>query len=147
MQTSQATVISSMSAEWLASVRQSGRFGVHDWKQRVTVRVTTMDALIAEYGQPAFCKLDVEGFESEVLAGLSSAVPALSFECTPEFLTNTISCVDRLNELGHYEYNYNLSETMRFELADWVSPGQIQQLLRTIDSNTFADVYARIRAI
>ena len=143
MEISQAHVISSMSLGWLASVRQSGRFGVHTWDRTESVKVTTLDALITEHGLPAFCKLDVEGFESEVLAGLSSPIPALSFECTPEYMINSTSCIDRLSELGEYEFNYNLSETMNMELDHWVAGGQMKRLLEALPKGVFGDVYAR----
>ena len=39
------------------------------------VPATTLDELIAAYGIPAFVKIDVEGMEHEVLAGLSQPVP------------------------------------------------------------------------
>ena len=144
IRTSQAHGISSMSADWVASVRDSGRFAMYSWDRTEQVSVTTIDALIAEYGRPAFCKLDVEGFESQVLAGLSTALPALSFECAPEYLTNAYSCIDRLTELGEYQYNYNLNETMSLELASWVRADQMRAILRTIEGGAFADVYANL---
>ena len=45
--------------------------------------MTTLDTLVAEYGEPAFCKIDVEGFEVEALKGLSRPLRALSFEYGP----------------------------------------------------------------
>src|SRR5262249_15363875 len=50
------------------------------WTRMVRVPVTTLDALIARHGLPAFIKIDIEGFEAEALAGLTKPVPALSFE-------------------------------------------------------------------
>ena len=145
MRTSQAHVISSLSAAWLSRVQETHRFAAHNWDRVEHVTVTTMDSLIAEFGRPVFCKVDVEGFESEVLAGLSTELPALSFECTPEYLSNTMKCIDRLGQLGDYEYNFNLSETMKLELDEWVDAIRIRDVIQEIDSRTFADIYARQR--
>lgn len=62
--------LSSMSPGWIAAVKSSGRFPYYAWGRSVAVPVTTLDSLIASYGEPAFCKIDVEGFEREVFKGL-----------------------------------------------------------------------------
>jgi FkbM family methyltransferase len=55
-----------------------------DWpyanQASVTVDVTTLDGLISEFGCPKVCKVDVEGFETEVFEGLSQPLPIIYFE-------------------------------------------------------------------
>jgi FkbM family methyltransferase len=46
----------------------------------VTVPVTTLDKAIDEFGVSTFCKMDVEGFEVDVLKGLSKPIPLLTIE-------------------------------------------------------------------
>ena len=75
-------VLSTMSDRWIESTTASGRFADDSWGDVLRVDVTTLDALISDYGVPRFTKIDVEGFEQEVLAGLSTAIPALSIEYT-----------------------------------------------------------------
>ena len=75
--------VTTLSTDWINSVQHSEGFARVRWDETVSVPVTTLDALIAEYGLPAFCKIDVEGGEADVLRGLSQPIPALSFEYVP----------------------------------------------------------------
>ena len=76
------------------------------WNRRIEVETTTLDRLIERFGAPAFVKIDVEGSEAAVLAGLSLAVPALSFEYLPRALDNVQTCLARLAALGPYRFNW-----------------------------------------
>src|SRR3982751_1766136 len=58
--------VSSMSPDWIDSVTTDRSFARVRWDRHVEVAVVTLDDLIARYGEPAFCKIDVEGFEVEV---------------------------------------------------------------------------------
>ena len=40
-----------------------------EWNDAVEVETTTLDALIAQYGEPAFMKIDIEGGELAALPG------------------------------------------------------------------------------
>ena len=93
---------------------------------------------------PAFCKIDAEGYEAEILAGLTHSLPCVSFEFTPEVMETALACVDRICELGPAGFNYSLDETMEMALPRWVDRAEIVERLKGLeDSRLFGDVYAR----
>ena len=143
---SEASVISSLSPEWIEAVKNSGRFAAYNWDQKQTVQMTTLDALIDEYGTPAFVKIDVEGFEQQVVQGLSRPVKAMSLEFTPEFLQSTFGCIEHLQELGPICLNYSLGESMQLQLDEWVTPAKMLEILGGFqgDISLFGDVYVKM---
>lgn len=131
--------LSTVSPEFVQAAKDSPRLSQHEYVGSEIVNVTTLDQLIAEYGQPAFCKIDVEGFELEVLRGLSQPVRSLSFEANPECLNNSLQCVDRLMELGNYRFRFSEGESMTFA-SEWMSDSGIKNLL--MNTEQWGDVYA-----
>jgi len=141
---SEATTISSLSPEWINSVRESGRFSAYSWKKREQVKVTTLDRLISLYGVPVFCKIDVEGFEYQVVRGLTQPAGVISFEFTPEYLEPVLSSIHYLSGLGDAEFNYSPGETMKLALENWVTANEITSILKTLpNTSIFGDVYVR----
>ena len=84
----------SMSREQITTIKEARHLTDYSWNKTEVVQVTTLDNLIAQYGPPTFCKIDVEGFEYQVLKGLSGAIRALSFEYVSDFLQPAVDCVD-----------------------------------------------------
>ncbi len=56
------------------------------YQEKVQVKMTTLNSLIQKHGHPFFIKIDVEGYEMQVIKGLSRTVPFISIECLlPDF--------------------------------------------------------------
>jgi FkbM family methyltransferase len=144
---SPATALSSMSEDWLDKVKASGRFQAfqtHSWKESITVPITTLDEMIQEFGAPAFCKIDVEGYEAEVLRGLSRPIRVLSLEFAPEFISGTQECLGILAKLGPCEFNYSVGESLELALSNWVTAHELERILTSMrDNRVFGDVYVR----
>lgn len=137
--------VSTISTEWLAAVQHNRRFAGVRWDEQIPVTVTTLDALISQYGKPAFCKIDVEGAELGVLQGLSQVLPALSFEYIPAKIDIALGCIRRLDQLGRYEYNWRVSEFPRLRSPLWLDAEEMTaSLLRMTEDSNSGDVYARL---
>ncbi|WP_035851257.1 FkbM family methyltransferase [Cryptosporangium arvum] len=114
------------------------------WDTEISVPTVTLDELIGEYGEPAFVKIDVEGYEYAVLSGLSAAVPALSFEFTTIERGVAQQCLDRTVALGFTSFNVALGDAMDFEFAAWTSAEDVAAHLAGLphEANS-GDVYCR----
>jgi FkbM family methyltransferase len=146
-----APTVSSMSPDWIESVGAEKSFARVRWDRSIEVSVVTLDDLIAMYGPPAFCKIDVEGFELEALSGLTQPLRALSFEYVPpahDAALAALGLVDRLGAAaGGYQYNYSSVETLRFAGGRWLDMAELVRLLELLRPlGRSGDVYARLRS-
>lgn len=110
---------------------QSNTLLQFDRMQRVTT--TTLEQLIKQYGLPDFIKIDVEGYEWNVIRTLKRPVRCATFEANlPEFQLETIKCVQHLASLDSgYRFNYATKEQL--ELKEFVPAEQIIMLIQTND--------------
>jgi len=138
--------VTSLASDWRQARASDADFADVRWNRTLEIDVTTLDALAASYGHPAFIKLDVEGSEPAALAGLSRPVPAVAFEYLPRALDRVDACVDRLRALGHYVYNWSPGESYRFASESWLEgPALLESLGSERAQQRSGDVYARRR--
>jgi FkbM family methyltransferase len=136
--------VSTLSSRWAAQVAQDPSFRGVQWTDGPEVSVTTLDALIERFGLPGFAKVDVEGLEADVLRGLSHPLPALSFEYLPAARDVALACVDRLEALGRYRYNWSAGETHRLAALEWLDAAVIRNMLLRLPAGAGSgDIYAR----
>ena len=138
--------VSTLSGGWADQVGATRGFAGVTWEDEELVEVTTLDALIAEYGMPGFCKLDIEGYELEALKGLSSPIRNISFEYIPAAREIALGCVARLGELGDYQFNLIRGEAPKYLAERWMEADEVQELLSGLPNEDRAgEVVARIR--
>ena len=114
--------VSTLARGWRTALpERNPSFRAVRWEETIDVPVTTLDGLIAVYGLPRFCKIDVEGYEAEVLAGLSRPIPALSVEFVSGMLEVAVACVRRLETLATYEFNAIGGERRAFLSPRWLT--------------------------
>jgi FkbM family methyltransferase len=142
---SNAHTLSSMSSEWIEYVKKENLFQNSDWNEKTVVCTTTLDFLMATFGCPVFCKIDVEGFEYNVLQGLSSPAGTVSFEFTRGLERSTVNCINHLSEIGYNKFNYSIGETMSLALSDWVSADEIIEIIASMPKaeGLSGDVYSK----
>jgi FkbM family methyltransferase len=117
--------VSTASAEFISAADGAGGWEGQVWDSEIEVPCTTLDALVAEHGVPAFAKVDVEGFEDTVLAGLSRPLPALSFEFTTIQRDVALRCLDRLASLGPYGFDVALGESQALSFDRRISKAEM----------------------
>jgi FkbM family methyltransferase len=136
--------VTTLSAGWMNAVQRAESFAGVDWEETVTVPVTTLDALITRHGAPDFCKIDIEGSELAALKGLSTALPLLSFEYIPATKEMTLACIQRLQTLGNYRYNWSVGEEQRLASDVWLNAEETTARLGQMGINERSgDLYAK----
>jgi FkbM family methyltransferase len=139
----QPTMSTLAGEEWRQAMAEAARLP-HGWDRRLMVNVITLEQLIQDFGEPAFVKIDVEGYEEEVLRGLARPVAALSFEFVSFAPTRVRAVTNWLNQLDDYVYNWTEDDETRLASAEWLSDTDLLAAIPFHRPEPFSgDIYAR----
>jgi FkbM family methyltransferase len=126
-----ADATASVRSDWDMKV-----FGIKREIKALSVPMTTLDTLINRYGRPDFIEIDVEGFETQVLQGLSTPVPLLSFEFHADEITHARECIailERISKILVRASDFN---------RNWLGPeGDSADSLRMIETMNEGDLF------
>lgn len=137
--------VSSLRTDFVSAAQDAKGFDRVEWDSVQRVSVVSLDSLIAKYGQPNYLKIDVEGYELEVLEGLTNPVALISVEYLPGFMDLTNKVLDRLKELGNYEFNVVIAERATFAWEDWQSDEHLRSWLNQLPEKARSgDLFARL---
>ncbi len=135
--------VATASTDFIAAAEGAPGWEGQVWDAEIPLPRTTLDALIAAHGMPDFVKIDVEGWEAEVLAGLSRAPRALSFEFTTIQRDVALASLARLSALGFQHFNASLGESLEWEFPAAVKASAMADWLRNLPATANSgDVYA-----
>ena len=130
---------------------KSGHLQKNNWDKTEQIEIITLDMLIQQYGVPDFIKIDTEGFELEVIKGLSTPVKSLSFEYTlPHQKDQAAKCVELLDKLynTHAIFNICRDEAYKMKFDKWMNATEILTILKSEGFNknnygVYGDIYVK----
>lgn len=135
-----------LSTKWVDALREdSKRFGhTLTFSAAREVEATTISDLVQTFGAPTFIKIDVEGHELDVIRGITSPTPYLSFEVNlPEFLDEGLQCIAALLELDpSAAFNYSADLKVGLALDRWLPGPDFIEVVRTCDAKCI-EVFSR----
>jgi hypothetical protein len=89
-------------------------------------------------------KIDVEGYESQVLEGMSRQPNLVSFEFHNFDIPSVRKCLDVLSK--ETRFNFFILEPYRLELSEWVDRDEILRRVADVPGKgTSGDIFARLQ--
>ena len=128
------SALNTLSQKWAETLRiDRRRCGTSELTQKEEIETITIEDLFASYGMPFFVKIDVEGYELNVLRGLRRPVPYLSFEVNlPDFMPEGLECIELLDRVAENgKFNYAADCQRGLKLKQWVGKQEFLDVFKS----------------
>lgn len=137
--------LSSMSKEFTNKANKNRWAGAKWSLVPEVIKVSTLDLMIEKYGKPKYIKIDVEGYEYQVLQGLTQAIDYISIEYTPELYKESERCLKYLHALNNNNclYNYVYRENDHYQFQNWINIEEMISYISSVNDYLyeFGDIY------
>jgi FkbM family methyltransferase len=119
-----ADTISTADVQWVVDSRFTKDYF---WEPVKDLPTISMDRLIEENGTPDFIKIDVEGYEYNVIQSLTKMHCPLSFEWSEEKVREMVDTIEYLSTLGYTKFAVQLEDRYDATIKEdqWVSKDMI----------------------
>jgi FkbM family methyltransferase len=135
--------LSTLSEDWFENSHQSATYATVKWLDQIEVPILTLDVLAQKHGVPSFVKIDVEGFEENVIKGMSFSPKFVSFEFSNVKRENAQACILALGGRG-FAFRPMLSRDFSFSTDQWLSADEAASWLRDYQGKEeFGDIFAK----
>jgi FkbM family methyltransferase len=125
---SNADTISTVDPEWIHQSRFSKNYS---WRPVDGLPTVSLDALVQKYGKPAHIKIDVEGYEYNVIQSLTTKVDSLCFEWAEEKKKEILLTLEYLKNLGFTRFAIQMEDAYVYTVQphEWMSYQDIWNLM------------------
>lgn len=126
--------LSTFSEDWI----QNSRFSyTSSWNLQLEVETTTLEKIIDEYGIPDYIKIDIEGYEFEVLISFNRLLEKtiIAFEWSEEELYKLDLILKHLYNLGYQNFYLASDDNVLIDhQISWI-PYQELDVIKEMDAN------------
>ena len=105
--------LATLSTSWVHRTQSRPRFEGIQWNRQREVPIVRLADEESRFGPPDFIKIDVEGFEPDVIHGLGTMPRSLSFEVLPGEIANALECIEELERRGSWMWNLAVGESFK----------------------------------
>ena len=125
---SNADTISTSDVEWIKQSRFSNNYM---WRPVEGIRTVSLDTLIKEHGEPTLLKIDVEGYEYNVLQSLTRKVNLLCFEWAEEKKEEILLSLEYLRNQNYTRFHVQMEDKYDYVVndSDWCDFRNIYDLM------------------
>lgn len=116
-----AHTISTFSTDWISGSRFTGTY---NWDRSIEVETITLEKALSIYGEPDYIKIDVEGYEYEVLSSFNQLLEntIISFEWAEEQKDKIQATLEHVQKIGYNSFSFTDGDIIKHEgEINWVN--------------------------